>query len=72
MVVYASHGMGPADHGVMVVADVLERMGLVAGNRRRRRLAAMVPGRVRGWIRRAVDDTVLQAAGLTFDRQLGS
>jgi hypothetical protein len=72
VIVYASHGMGPADHGVLLVGDVLERMGLNAGNRRRRRAAALVPGWLKARVRRAVDPSVLQRAGLTYDRPLGA
>ena len=70
VIVYSSHGMGPADHGALIVGDVLERMGLCSGNRRRRRVAALVPGWLRARIRRAVDPALLQRAGLTYDRPL--
>jgi predicted AlkP superfamily phosphohydrolase/phosphomutase len=70
VIVYSSHGMGPADHGVLLVGHVLERMGLNAGNRRRRRAAALVPGRLKARLRRAVDPSLLQRVGLTYDRPL--
>ncbi len=71
VIVYTSHGMGQADHGVALVADVLERMGAVTGNRRRRRLAAWVPGALRGRIKQVVPSTAVQRVGLTHDRPLG-
>lgn len=71
VVVYASHGMAPTDEGAFLVGDVLERLGLLPGNRRRRRLSAVVPERVRGVIRRTVGAGVLQRAGLTVDRGFG-
>jgi predicted AlkP superfamily phosphohydrolase/phosphomutase len=71
VVVYASHGMAPTDEGAFLVGDVLERIGMLTGNRRRRRLAAMVPERLRGVIRRVVGGAVLQRAGLTADRSFG-
>jgi predicted AlkP superfamily phosphohydrolase/phosphomutase len=71
VVVYSSHGMAPTDEGAFLVGDVLERLGMLAGNRRRRRLAALVPERLRGVIRRVVGGEVLQRAGLTMDRGFG-
>ena len=71
VIVYTSHGMGPTDEGAFLVGDVLERLGMLAPNRRRRRLAAMVPERLRGVIRRVVGGAVLQQAGLTADRAFG-
>jgi predicted AlkP superfamily phosphohydrolase/phosphomutase len=70
VIVYSSHGMGPADHGLLLVGHVLERMGLNPGNRRRRRVAALMPGWLKARVRRAVDPSLLQRAGLTYDRPL--
>jgi predicted AlkP superfamily phosphohydrolase/phosphomutase len=70
VIAYSSHGMGPADHGVLLVGHVLERMGLNPGNRRRRRVASLVPGWLKARVRQAVDPALLQRAGLTYDRPL--
>lgn len=71
VIVYGSHGMAPTDEGAFLVGDVLERTGMLAGNRRRRRIAALVPERLRGVIRRVVGGAALQRAGLTVDRGFG-
>jgi predicted AlkP superfamily phosphohydrolase/phosphomutase len=71
VIVYGSHGMAPTDEGAFLVGDVLERIGMLAGNRRRRRIAALVPERLRGVIRRVVGGAALQRAGLTADRGFG-
>lgn len=68
VILYASHGMGPVDDGVGLVPEVLGRLGLTAGNRRRRRLSAMVPQRARSKIRGLVGTHVIQRAGFTSDR----
>lgn len=71
VVVYTPEGMGPIDGGALLVGDVLERIGLLAGNRGRRRVSAMVPERWRGAIRKVVGGELLQRAGLTVLRDFG-
>jgi hypothetical protein len=71
VIVYTPEGMSPIDGGTLLVGDVLERLGLSAGNRGRRRLSALVPERWRGAIRKAVGGALLQRAGLTVLRDFG-
>jgi hypothetical protein len=71
VVVYTPEGMAPIDGGTLMVGDVLERLGLLAGNRGRRRLSALVPERWRGVIRKVMGSAVLERAGLTVLRDFG-
>ncbi len=63
VIVYASHGMGPAVGGPQLVHEVMFRLGLVRGGRARR---ALPPG-ARAWLRRrlpAVTGPVSRGTGL--------
>lgn len=71
VIVYTSHGMAPIDGGTLLLAEVLERIGLLPDTRRRRRASAAIPQPVRRLIRRIVGGETLRRAGLTLDRDLG-